>query len=176
MTKLDPFIFRKENKSRIETVKTELILQVNQMINALGVSGEDFQIEIKPYSKRSKNALAAYWCLISSIVKWDKNNNSLNDKVWDEWFKRSVGLVEEIDLKPIRMMNHSHSNLSDPNCLRYIQKSRSLSNKGDITKPEMQNLLNTVIEFGAQNHIPNCFIPDDELDRLLKFSKGFKNE
>jgi len=51
----------------------------------------------------------------------------------------------------------------------------SLANKGDITKSEMELLINTVLEFGAENNIPNCYIRDGELERLLKF-KGWKDE
>ena len=46
--------------------------------------------------------------------------------------------------------------------IRFQEKTRSLSNKGDITKEEMTRLLHEVLEFGAQNQVPNCFIPDDE--------------
>lgn len=198
MTKLEPYIFRKDNKDRWSNIWYTLSTQVVKMMVGFN---EDFQVEIKPYSKRSQNALAAYWCLIAAVVKWDADNNGLSKDVWDEWFKREAGLVEEVDLMPIYQIQYRNIRLKTykdyeegiiifdgTNCScrsdrcssslcdrsnilveRYIEKTRSLSNKGDVTKIEMERLLNTVIKFGADNLIPNCFIKNEELDKLLKF-------
>ncbi len=210
------FIFKKTHTNN-ESIKLNLISEVNQHIGALSIGCEDFQVEIKPYSKRSTNALAAYWCLIKAIVKWDKDNNGYDDKVWDEWFKREAGLLEDvymfnfvkykvaprilllheqfsgnhgvgitfisIDKETANRLNLKEGDTvyDEPLNFQYVRddvwvtKTRSLSNKGDITKDEMQRLLMTVMEFGKDNGVPDCFIPDDELTRLLKFSRGFRD-
>ena len=203
----NPFIFKKDNPN-IEGVRTNLIAEVNQRMGALSIGGEDFKVEIKPFNGRSKNALAAYWCLIRSIVEWDKDNNGYNDKVWDEWFKVKARLGNNIDMMPVWKLSYKikieqgweffYWHDSDSWALRHPDrdnddfefkdgnyditlgesnqyKTRSLSNKGDITKDEMQRLLMTVMEFGKDNEVPDCFIPDDELTRLLKFSRGFRD-
>lgn len=219
------FTFKK-TYSNNESIKLNLISEINQHIGALSIGGEDFQVEIKPYSKRSMNALAAYMALIDSIVEWDKDNYGYSKKVWDAWFKKKAGLTELIDMIPLYEMeyqdlikkgwflthqavfdedgewynNHAHPILilqnpdykfpyppninpkdHDENWIYVADDSReirlrSLSNKGDVTKEEMTRLLHEVLEFGAQNQVPNCFIPDDELDRLLKFSRGFRDD
>lgn len=51
---------------------------------------------------------------------------------------------------------------------RYQKQPRSLSNKGDVTKIEMERLLTTVLQFGAENGIEDCKIEDRELKRMLE--------
>lgn len=51
---------------------------------------------------------------------------------------------------------------------RYTKKTRSISDKGDVTKQEMERLLNCILKFGAENDVPNCEIKSTELERMLK--------
>ncbi len=168
--KKDLFIFKKDIKP--EVVKSSLVQRIDELIS---LGGEDFKVEIKPHSERSLNALGAYWMLIGAVVKWDKENGFSGD-VWSEWFKRDVGLIEKIDMLPMWMKKPRDKNgnilLGDE---RYIEKTRSLANFGDITKNEMSNLIETVLNFGAVNAVPNCFI-SSPLDELLSFSRGGKDE
>jgi len=57
---------------------------------------------------------------------------------------------------------------------RYIEKTRSIANKGDVTKLEMEKLIFCILDFGKpdNNNIPGCEIRDDDLSRLLKFYEG----
>ncbi len=163
------------------------------------ISGdEEFQVEIKPYSKRSQNALNAYWMLIDRVVEWDSENNGYPKDVWDEWFKTEANLMMSFDLMPIWKLKFKEQ-LSEPGVVikeieaadsctliredgeegfhdvindlgsRHEVKTRSISNKGDVTKAEMKRLLLTVIKFGAENDVPDCFVTNKELDKLLKF-------
>ena len=188
------FIFKISNKDKWADINYRLIAR----ITACRVhSKEDFQVEIKPYSKRSLNALNTYWMLINTIVKWDSGNNDLKADVWDEWFKKEARLVEEFDNMPLWILKFkkdkpdwtiSYKNydlreevtIRSPNRKekiilgsRYVEKTRSIANKGDVTKLEMERLISKVLDFGAvdNNNVPGCFIEDVELERLLKSYK-----
>ncbi len=186
----------KKDCSHKETVKSSIIQRLNEIIS---VASEDVKVTIEKLSKRSQNALAAYWVLINSVVKWsNEQGNSYSDKDFDEWFKKEAGLVErtymmrfwkaihkeklsqgwtinEDDQDDDRQYFISLQNPKDYNDFIYLgkeeyeDKTRSISNKGDVTKIEMELLLNTVLKFGADNDIPNCEIKNGELDKLLKF-------
>lgn len=199
MTKTQ-YIFKRDNKDQWQYIRDRLETSVNCLLT---IGNEDFQIEIKPYSKRSQNALAAYFVLIDKVVVWhpsycEKHGGiPINKEGWRYWFEKEAGLFEEVDLMPIWEMKYHNlvvekgyrlfENLGADFSLkkegaldislgkRFIQKTRSLSNKGDITKIEMERLINTVLEFGAKNEIPKCFIEDGELEKLLKF-RGWKDE
>lgn len=51
---------------------------------------------------------------------------------------------------------------------QYEKRTRSISNKGDVTKEEMSRLLMEVIKFGASNDVPDCFIEDREFKRMVE--------
>lgn len=183
------FIFKKDNYQNWKAIAVECYRAIQTCL--AGTKSMEFQIEIKPYSKRSQNALAAYWVLINAVVRWsNEQGNSYTDKDFDEWFKREAGLVEEVDMMPMWKMKYKIQNdtritedsFHDGMYLycdfefnyislgeRYIQRTRSISNKGDVTKPEMEKLLSTVLQFGAINDIKECVITNTELDKLLKF-------
>jgi len=167
------FIFKYDNLEN--WAKIRLSLDAEMLLKECTDIPCDFQVEIKPLNSRSKNALKAYWVLIGSIVKWDANNNGYKQRVWDEWFKKEAGLIEEIDMIPLIRMRHSSSpyGLPDKNLARDLGLSwyitRSISNKGDVTKEEMERLINCVLKFGAENNVPNCEIINTELDKLLEF-------
>lgn len=198
MIKTGPYIFKRDNKHNWKKVAVECYGFIQKCL----AGSQEFQVEIKPYSKRSQNALAAYFVLIDKVVAWhpsycEKHGGiPINKEGWRYWFEIEAGLIEEVDLMPIWKMkyrnafNQKHEVVNNNGCWslyfaesksgltlgeRYIQKTRSLSNKGDITKIEMERLINTVLEFGAKNEIPKCFIEDGELERLLKF-RGWKDE
>ncbi len=185
------FIFKLSNKDKWNTIHTGLLVRLHEFWKN---SKEDFQVEIKPYSKRSLNALNTYWMLINAIVKWDSGNNGLKSDVWDEWFKKEARLVEEFDNMPLWTMKYYKylvlekgyglfENLGADYKLekegeedillgkRYIQKTRSIANKGDVTKIEMERLIESVLKFGSDNGVQGCFIKDVELERLLKSYK-----
>lgn len=158
------FIFKYDNIKNWDDIQIRLNDEIYPRYKK---DGDDFQVEIKPLNIRSKNALKAYWVLIGSIVKWDANNNGYKQKVWDEWFKREAGLTEKIDLIPLWKIKYGND--YDKYGKRYLEKTRSISNKGDVTKEEMERLINCVLKFGAENNVPNCEIRNDELDKLLEF-------
>jgi hypothetical protein len=179
MTK-NSFVFKKSNQSQWKSIAVECYRSIQSCLGG----HKEFQIEIKPYSFRSLNALRAYWVLINSIVKWDKDNHGFKSDIWDEWFKREAGLIEVIDLMTFWEVKYNKYNISHPTQLntdyqayndekcivlgkRYIEKTKSISNKGDVTKEEMERLLNCVLKFGAKNEVPNCFIDDGEKEKML---------
>ncbi len=53
-------------------------------------------------------------------------------------------------------------------------QTRSIANKGDITKEEMEKLIFCILDFGKldNNNIPGCEIRNDDLEKLLKFYEG----
>lgn len=173
----------KASNVRIQEVKAALIQDLNERI---GVR-EDFEVKIEPIDFRSIPALKAYWMMIDRVVKWDEDDNGFKKSVWHEWFIREAALTEEIDMMKIWRMKCKPHPLQidgrqyvyfDPKLCkfivlgqlghRYFNKARSISNKGDVTKEEMSRLLMTVIKFGAENDIPDCFIKDTELENMLK--------
>ncbi len=127
-----------------------------------------------------------------------EEGNEYNKKDFDVWFRREAGLTEEMDMMDLWEMKYadrikkgsyikefindsiqcrvgySYYLQDDDNVYkhlgyqRYITETRSISNKGDVTKEEMSRLLLTVIEFGAQNEVPDCFIADREFKRMVE--------
>jgi len=190
----------KKDCPRRQVTKGNLIARLNKLIEA----NESCQVKIEPYDKRSQNALAAYWMLIDVIVKWDSTENGLNKRYFHDMFMEEAGLVEEVDKMPGWEMKYKNEieqgySIKDddfgddsyilvrPNqkeedkaifldC-RYKSKTRSISNKGDVTKEEMERLIFSILDFGkpGNNNIPGCEIRKDDLSRLLKFCEG-KNE
>lgn len=47
--------------------------------------------------------------------------------------------------------------------------AKSIANKSECSKEQMEALITEIIKFGAENGIPDCFIRDDELTALLNF-------
>ncbi len=195
----DYYEFKKDCPRR-QVTQSNLIVRMNQLTKA----NEGFQVKIDPCNKRSKNALAAYWMLINSVVRWStEQGNSYTDKDFDEWFKKEAGLTQEVDIMSMWKMKYRDKmddggefiynggneesyafitkdyyptkNSTDKFFYlgkRYIQKTRSISNKGDVSKSQMEKLIHTILEFGATNDIKECVITNAALDRLLKFCEG----
>lgn len=181
------FIFKVSNKDKWADINYRLIAR----ITACRVhSKEDYQVEIKPYSKRSLNALNTYWMLIDKIVAWDKDVNQLKKGYFHRQFMEEAGLFGEGDKMPYWKMKYSNFKILEiPTAKdqyiiqgegltileflgdRYVQEPRSIANKGDVTKIEMERLIEAVLKFGSDNKVPKCFIEDLELERLLKSYK-----
>jgi hypothetical protein len=187
MTK-NQFIFKKENRDNWKSIAVECYRSIQSCLSG----SKEFLIEIKPYSKRSYNALSAYWCLLKTIEDWHKKisvetgDNPQPKEVWSEWFKRDIGLLKEVDNLPFWKKKYKGVEFfcntdgeyyffkdGKKNELgkRIVKDARSLSNIGDVTKDEMERLINCVLKFGAENDIENCIILDQELENLLKKSK-----
>ena len=92
--------------------------------------------------------LRAYWLLINICRSFmnNKGNNFTEEQV-DEYFRQKAGHINIID---------------------NIKVCRSIAFKSDCTKEDMQNLIETILEFGLDNEIKDCFICSYDLKDLLK--------
>ncbi len=187
--------FRKNNKAQWPSIA----FHIGGFIQGAIEGGHEFCVEVKALDKRSSTALKTYWMLIGSIVKWDKVNHGYKQDVWDQWFKREAGLVEEVDMMAMWKMKYykdlvvkkgyrlfgsrgADYSLEKEGVMdislgkRYIEKTRSLANKGDITRLEIERLIETVLKFGHDNKVPYCEIIDKEGFKRMLDSKGWKDE
>jgi succinate dehydrogenase flavin-adding protein (antitoxin of CptAB toxin-antitoxin module) len=99
--------------------------------------------------KRSPKQLKSYWLLIMKVTNFmNRKGNHFTPSQVDQYFKL----------------------LSDHYDLVLGQKlTKSIANKSDCTKEQMERLITEILKFGAENDIADCFIRDDELTALLKF-------
>lgn len=165
------FIFQQENKEKWAAILANL----NSAILKATADGKNgFKVEIKNYSKRSLNALSAYYCLLKTIEDWHEiiseeiGDIPIKKAVWDEYFKREAGLMEEVDLLPVWGFVKADGRARSS----FVEKTRSLSNIGDVSKVEMERLINCVLKFGVDNEIEDCKIPNVE---LIRFFEKMKN-
>jgi len=181
------------SSSDAEPTKSKIIADLNQRIGAK----QDCKIMIQPLDFRGVGALNAYWMMIDRIVVWDAAENGFKKGIWHEWFMREAGLTYEFDNMPLWELKYKEiikkhsghfcyhnwdrwfiewldeSRGGDEKERKYLyirkeEKTRSISNKGDVTKDEMSRLLMTVIKFGASNDVPDCFIEDREFKRMVE--------
>lgn len=91
--------------------------------------------------------LRAYWLLINICRSYmNSKGNKFTEEQVDEYFKKIAGHTIKIGNETI---------------------CRSIAFKSDCTKEDMQNLIETILEFGLDNEIKDCFICSYDLKDLL---------
>lgn len=124
--------------------------QYNQVMNKLldYKLTEPITIEIeKLYKNRSNQQLRAFWMLIKicKIYMNEKGNNFTEEEV-ATYFKIKAGHFIEKD---------------------GIKLPKSIASNSGTTKEEMNNIINTILEFGIDNNIEDCYIDSYNLQNLL---------
>jgi hypothetical protein len=112
----------------------------------------DCEVEVKSLNlKRSGQQLKSYWMLIESVQKWmnDKGNTFSKEEV-SSYFKIQAGHSEIIKMYSV---------------------PKSIANKSDCSKEQMEAIINTILVFGAENGIVGVEIEDKELKSLLGYYK-----
>jgi len=190
------FIFRKDTPYRqLRAIELEAHEQLSYYVENISEDFQfEFKSYSK---RSQKSLAAYWVLINSIVEWSNEQGNSYTDKYFDESFKKEAGLTEEVDNMAMWKMRYhdkikkgwelyywadseTYSLMEykdgDPDGdvvnwvdlgPQYIHKTRSVANKGDITKQEMERLIECVLEFGKD--IPNCKITDLELERLLKF-------
>ncbi len=74
--------------------------------------------------------------------------NNFTDEVVSNYFKIKSGHYHEID---------------------GVKLPRSIALDSGTTTKEMKQLIDTILEFGLDNGISDCYIENQELDELLKY-------
>lgn len=101
------------------------------------------------YKKNSNQQLRAYWRLIKVCKNFMNNlGNNFTDEVVSDYFKIKSGHYHEID---------------------GVKLPRSIALDSGTTTKEMKQLIDTILEFGLDNGISDCYIENQELDELLKY-------
>lgn len=109
---------------------------------------EPIIIEVeKLINKRTDKQLRTVWMLISIITLYfrDNGNNYTAEEVMN-YFKIESGLYKEINNVKIPL---------------------SISDKAKRTKKEMNNLIECILKFGAENNIDNCYLNNEEILSIL---------
>lgn len=142
----ETLVFTQENKKNWNI----LLETTREIYRRCSESGKDFQITIGNYSsKRSSGQLKAYWSLIKTVKDYMNQplfGNNFTDEEVSNYMKDKARHYVVINKQEIL---------------------GSISNKSGCTKEQMKKLIETIIEFGIDNKIPNCDIVDYELDNLL---------
>lgn len=139
------FLFEQKNKPKwncIVNTMSEVFRQLKQD------SSKDFIVIIDNYSpKKSDKQLRSYWMLINSVVRYmrDQGNNFSQEEV-SNWFKIKSGHCRDIGEEKV---------------------PKSISNKSETSKEQMQNLINVILDFGLEHNIRDCHIEPYELQILL---------
>lgn len=119
-------------------------------INELFRSKKSFSIAITNI-KRSKPQLRAYWVLIRAVKRWmEEQGNVYNENEVSDFLKIEAGFYLEIAGKKI---------------------PKSISNKSNITVLEMEQLINYILQFGAEMQIADCVIKNKDLEEMLNYFK-----
>lgn len=125
------------------------LLKVYDVITSILNKNEPVEITIEnQHLTRTQKQLRSFWLLINKIKSWmnEQGNNFTQEQVC-YYFKIKSGLYEEKD---------------------GVKMPKSISNFGNISKKEMKQLIDTVLEFGIDNNIPDCMIEPYELSSLLE--------
>ncbi len=103
---------------------------------------------IEKLVKADNKQLRSYWMLIDICRNWmnSKGNNFSIEEV-DYYFRIKSGHYKLISGEKI---------------------VKSLSRNKGTTKDDMNNIINTILEFGIKNNIENCNITSYELKSLLE--------
>lgn len=119
-------------------------------INDLFRSKKSFSIAITSI-KRSKPQLRAYWVLVRAVKKWmQEQGNFYNENEVSDFLKIQAGFYSEIAGQKI---------------------AKSISNKSNITVLEMEQLINYILQFGAEMQIADCVIKNQDLEEMLNYFK-----
>lgn len=136
----------------------KVIRNVEELKNAFSIikkvveSGEPVILECeKLINKRTAKQLKGYWVLINSLVAFfNENGLYYTAEMVSNVFKIKAGLYKEIQGEKIPL---------------------SISDKSKRTKKEMEQLINTILEFGLENNIKDCYLEDKEQEELLNYYK-----
>ena len=119
-------------------------------INDLFRSKKSFSIAITSI-KRSKPQLRAYWVLVRAVKKWmQEQGNFYNENEVSDFLKIQAGFYLEIAGQKI---------------------AKSISNKSNITVLEMEQLINYILQFGAEMQIADCVIKNQDFKEMLNYFK-----
>lgn len=146
------FAFRQANRESWHNVRDKLTFALNEIFrkSSFGEYKKDFEVEITEInSKRSGSQLKVYWHLIKVVREYmNRGGNNYSKSVVDEWAKRGGGHYEII------------------NGEKY---GKSIANKSDCTIEDMRNIIEFILQFGAEHHIDECYIEDKDLEILLNY-------
>ena len=136
------YLRKKQDKDTRQKIILNLLTCITETI-------DDIQVEVKSFRTRSGQQLRAYWALIGVVRLWmNEQGNKFSDENVSDYFKIKSGHYTAIDNQII---------------------SKSISNKSDCTKEQMEAIINTILQFGAENDIKGCEIADEEFGQLLRF-------
>lgn len=143
------YIFTQKNRNNWQSIITTLNHKLhNEWMKQFK---DDFQVEIKKVDKkRSGKQLRAYWRLIRVVKNFmNEQGNLFSDEEVSDWFKlRADHYVEITEGEKI---------------------PKSIANKSDCSVEQMRKIIETIIAFGENYNIQDCYIRDEELEELLKF-------
>jgi hypothetical protein len=114
------------------------------------VAKEPLMIDVEPlFNKRTSPQLRSFWLLIRACkVFMNSTGNNFTDEEVSYYFKIKANHCTELD---------------------GVKMAKSISDKSLATKEQMENLINTILDFGAENEIDNCEITSSEMQELLKY-------
>lgn len=109
---------------------------------------EPIIIEIKKlFDKRTNQQLRSFWLLIKVIKLWmNEQDNNFTDEEVATYFKIKAGHYIEKDS---------------------IKIAKSIAFNSDTTKKDMEKIINTILDFGIENNIEDCYIDSYDLNELL---------
>lgn len=156
------FYFRQNNKEKWRDIRDCFDVTLNDLLRKIaceiagGGCNRGFEIEIREIAeKRSGQQLKAFWILIESVKRYmNGQGNKFSKEQVAEYFKIESGHFDLIN---------------------EIKIGRSIANNSDCTREDMEHLINTILKFGIEHDITDCFIEDRDLKELLKHYEG-KNE
>lgn len=100
-------------------------------------------------NKRSHKQLRSYWLLIKICKLWmAEQGQHFTDEEVSYYFKIKAGFFNEFN---------------------GVKMAKSISDKSTCSKKDMENLINTILDFGIENNIEDCYIENQEMEELLKF-------
>lgn len=113
-------------------------------------SGKNFEVIVKKHEKlRGEKALRSYWMLLGVVEKWMKEQgNYFSKEELSDYFKFQVRHSKKIGET-------------------YVPKS--IANNSGCTWLEMKQLLDYILQFGAENNIMGCEIKSDDLREMEKY-------
>lgn len=148
------FAFTQLNRSNWHKVRDSFNTFLNDVIRhvTVGKCGDDFEIEIHRVSKkRSGQQLRSYWRLVRIIKDYMNSlGNKFSDEEVSDWIKISAGYFKEIRGEKI---------------------AKSIANKSDATVEDVKNILEFMLDFGAEHKIRDCNIASTEYDEIINFYK-----
>lgn len=137
----------------------KIIRNIEELKNAFSIikkvveNGDPVILEAeKLTNKRTEKQLKGYWVLINSLVAFFNENGLYYTKeMVSDVFKIKAGLYKEI---------------------QGVKVPLSISNKSKRTKQQMERLIDTIMEFGMENNIQDCWLNDGEKMEILNSYNG----